>query len=400
MYAAAWTAALTQVEFLDSIGRILDSDAGGSHTGITRVVFCGHSLGAAVALLLALMYTFQLNSREKKGIDIAAVTFGSPAIGDAALQEYVLQVPVHKRFYVEHDPVAGLPRWTCTGLRFCGSAQQYAETQAREHWALSPRGRASKGSGAAPAIQSLSVSGLVYELQHNLQAYALCLLRHFRWLHAVAPFPAPETWSVAGARSAAPPNEALGPSRPAPSASSPLSRHRLLSNTSSGVPAHGLGVATAAAASRSTSAMGSMASLVRATSRGMGTLVAGAFDDVGYSASSSAVRMHTRMIRSSTTSPTQVARSNVDKASSSSTTPLHGAASAGKTEAAATMLAAGAPVDAIDSAGRPPLHEAASWISSEATTSSRALGADVDRSNVKGRAPLQRAASSRRFEAV
>lgn len=176
--AEPWAAATAQQGFLRNVRQALDG--AGTRSRVTRIIFCGHGLGAAVALLLALRFHLRYPASEAAPVELSVVTFGCPTVGDAALQEALRLLPTHRRFYVAHDPVAGLPRWSCTGLRFSDAAQQVAPTTASAHLALWLGGRARLGSSAAPRVPSLSVAGLAFRSHHSLQAYALCLSAHLR----------------------------------------------------------------------------------------------------------------------------------------------------------------------------------------------------------------------------
>lgn len=142
------------------------------------VVFCGHSLGGAVAQLLAFAFSHR-RQPDGKPVSASVVTFGCPSAGDAAFQELSLRLTRTVRYYVDNDPVPGLPAWACAGLRFSPAVDNTADAQAREHWALRDDGRARPGTGSAPVVPSLSVAALVFASHHSLQAYAWGLCRHW-----------------------------------------------------------------------------------------------------------------------------------------------------------------------------------------------------------------------------
>jgi len=145
---------------------------------VTGVVFCGHGFGAAVAQLLAVAWTPPNGGLEP--LPSTLVTFGCPAVGNAAFQARVLDQTWHQRLYVKNDPIAGLPHSPCDGLRLAPAAKLYAEPQACEHWALSADGQAQESSADAPQVHSLSVAGITFAGCHSLAAYAECLSVHYK----------------------------------------------------------------------------------------------------------------------------------------------------------------------------------------------------------------------------
>ncbi|KAK1864515.1 hypothetical protein I4F81_007061 [Pyropia yezoensis] len=156
------------------------AQAGGRPTA-SRVVFCGHGAAAAVATLLALQYPQHVAGDAALPAGPPSVaTFGCPLMGDAALATVLRsQLPATTRWFVDHDPVAGLPRWSAVGLRFSRAARDVAPADCRAHRVLSPDGEARPGAAGAPRVASLAVAGVGYHTHHRLEAYALCLTR--RW---------------------------------------------------------------------------------------------------------------------------------------------------------------------------------------------------------------------------
>ena len=70
-----------------------------------RIVFAGHSLGGAVAVLAALQYA---HSRTASQIEV--VTFGSPKVGNLTFGKYFnFYIKSHTRVVVNDDPVVKLP---------------------------------------------------------------------------------------------------------------------------------------------------------------------------------------------------------------------------------------------------------------------------------------------------
>lgn len=83
------------------IENIIDSNA----LQFDRIVFAGHSLGGAVAMLAALNY-----SVDHAKVPIDVVTLGSPRVGDETFGKYFnFYIKSHTRVFVSDDPVVTLP---------------------------------------------------------------------------------------------------------------------------------------------------------------------------------------------------------------------------------------------------------------------------------------------------
>lgn len=142
----------------------------------TEVVFCGHSLGGAVAQLLALAY-----SKSKGGTpddhSARVVTFGSPRVGDAALGELLDVHTCHLRLFVAKDPVAGVPGDATRKLT--GYTQgEYDDHTAKEHWALSLDQAAKSSSRRAPVVGSLVSEFGLHMTEHLITTYTNALIHH------------------------------------------------------------------------------------------------------------------------------------------------------------------------------------------------------------------------------
>lgn len=186
----AWDAAQAQLDVLAVVeqaskrsdGAAVRGSANGGAPPVDCVVFCGHGLGGAVALLLAIFYA-RRGGASSPLMRSHAVTFGCPSFGDTALGALVRAATHHARWYVNHDAVAGIPRATVTGLRFSTPAAAAAPPAAATYWELSVGtgdggGGAVPGFAAAPRVASLAVAGMAAVSHHPLSAYALCLRRH------------------------------------------------------------------------------------------------------------------------------------------------------------------------------------------------------------------------------
>lgn len=68
-----------------------------------QIVICGHSLGGAVALLLA-----EMLRRARDGIDIQLYTYGAPRAGDTTFMQGAASL-VHHRIVNDNDPVPSVP---------------------------------------------------------------------------------------------------------------------------------------------------------------------------------------------------------------------------------------------------------------------------------------------------
>lgn len=156
-----------------------DAAAAGVSTA-SRVVFCGHGAGATVSILLALQYPRYAAVANRSPVECSVVTYGCPLMGDAALQTYIRRrLPAFTRCYVDHDPVAGLPRGTTVGLRFSSIAAATMPYAVSANRVLSPGAAARPGVAGAPRVASLSVAGVAYDSHHRLEAYGLCLADHW-----------------------------------------------------------------------------------------------------------------------------------------------------------------------------------------------------------------------------
>lgn len=101
-----------------------------------EVVFAGHSLGGAVATLLAAR-------RGSRDAPATLVTFGGPRVGNDALQDAVYERTVQSRVVTSGDPVPGIPLWWLDA--------PYAPAKADAHWELlAPDGT---GAGASSILQ-------------------------------------------------------------------------------------------------------------------------------------------------------------------------------------------------------------------------------------------------------
>jgi len=174
----AWDAFCNQKQPVLSAVHDVANRAQRDGTPLTSIVFCGHGFGAAVAQLLSTAW--EMTNGGKHALPSTLVTFGCPSVGDAACQARVPARTWHQRLFVEHDPIAGLPRARCSGLSLSPSVGQYAAVQAQEHWVLSVSARARESSATTPLVPSLSVAGIAFDIYHRLSTYAECLKSHYK----------------------------------------------------------------------------------------------------------------------------------------------------------------------------------------------------------------------------
>ena len=75
-----------------------------------NIIFCGHSLGGALATISSLYYSFEYPEK-----NISCVTFGSPRVGDSRFVDYFDEKITNSLRYVnDNDPVPCVP----TRMRF------------------------------------------------------------------------------------------------------------------------------------------------------------------------------------------------------------------------------------------------------------------------------------------
>lgn len=143
-----------------------------------RVVFSGHSLGAALATLLAM-------AAGTPSAPASLVTFGGPRVGDAAFQAASLDRTTHNRVVVDGDTVPRLPfGLTAAVLHMRGS---YAPVAAAHHWKLadSPAPTQCKvfqhRADSEGRFQTPLLSGLLFGLcaRHSFDVYKKYLTKYY-----------------------------------------------------------------------------------------------------------------------------------------------------------------------------------------------------------------------------
>lgn len=160
-------------EVLSSIDGALVA-AGGRLTG---VVFCGHSLGGAVAQLLALAYA-QRQRRLPAAPPATVVSFGCPRLGTLGLHNQLGRWIRHVRLYVAGDPIPGVPRTLARILFRTADVHLYTAHAAAASWKLDKRAAAAPAGEHEPTerINPLAVRDCFR--RHLLDSYARALSDH------------------------------------------------------------------------------------------------------------------------------------------------------------------------------------------------------------------------------
>ena len=161
-------------EQVETVLNFIDNEA---TAGLGRVIFCGHSLGGAVAQLLGLAYAHSKRNLGRRDFETTVVTFGCPRIGDMDLSDHLHERVAHWRLFVDEDPVAGVPSSTMKELWPSGDPVIYAHHAARESWCLEYKGCATRCGATVPEVkwEHLRVKAAH---RHALGTYAMRLLQH------------------------------------------------------------------------------------------------------------------------------------------------------------------------------------------------------------------------------
>ena len=134
--------------------------------GPVEVVFCGHSLGGAMAVLLAadLADEFGLgrpagDGKPPAAASVRVVTFGCPRLGDAELTRCIEKRVEHVRVHHSGDPVPAVP---CQALRAASLSETdlapYGSHGATRHVRVSGFGRAAKSDTSQPVMDRVFTS--------------------------------------------------------------------------------------------------------------------------------------------------------------------------------------------------------------------------------------------------
>lgn len=143
---------------LGLIDQLVDQGFDGEQGRVEEVVFCGHSLGGALAQLLGLAYA-QRKSRVAnclRRVSARVVSFGSPRLGDRELTGLLDEYTFHERLYVHKDPIAGVPSPSNKEFRnIFPVVQLYAPHHANRSWALGADRVAETSSPDEPLVGSV-----------------------------------------------------------------------------------------------------------------------------------------------------------------------------------------------------------------------------------------------------
>lgn len=158
--------------------------------GVEHVVFCGHSLGGAVAQLLGVVYAQRRPSRGQSHVGPTArrvgssvVSFGCPRIGDSVFRATLDALVDHTRLYVRRDPFPAVPPWY--------APHGGTEISRVGGWKVAPAREAVRRRADAPA-RFLSTWDW-----HRLTTYAAALKDHRSKREGVAQYVAELGWEVA-----------------------------------------------------------------------------------------------------------------------------------------------------------------------------------------------------------
>lgn len=89
-------------EAYDALSKLVEIYLGQFHTG-QKIIICGHSLGGAIATLLA-----EALRRHPNGYDVLLYTYGSPRAGDADFVKGAAAL-AHHRMVNDNDPIPSVP---------------------------------------------------------------------------------------------------------------------------------------------------------------------------------------------------------------------------------------------------------------------------------------------------
>jgi len=145
--------------------------------GERTVVFCGHSLGGAVALLLGLACALRRRQSGSNETIATVMTFGCPRIGDEDLRRHLKEFIDHRRLFVDEDSIAGMPSSTIKELCVWSQRDEYASHVAKEHWLLPVTGCANTSGSTLPSVTS-ALRHMHYLDRHALATYATKLVEH------------------------------------------------------------------------------------------------------------------------------------------------------------------------------------------------------------------------------
>lgn len=169
----------SQVE--DVLSKIDNVVAAGAEGGPTEVVFCGHSLGGAVAQLLALAFAYRKRQTGRDPTYFSQiVTFGSPRIGDWPLGLHFEDYTHHRRLFVRNDPIPCVPG-AVTARRMLHLDPMYDYLYATESWELLQKCQAKPCTLNSPDSNEQFKHGRFLKTwrNHFLSSYVSALVDHY-----------------------------------------------------------------------------------------------------------------------------------------------------------------------------------------------------------------------------
>lgn len=172
-------------EVLDSIDKLVNNrrDEGLQvQDGVEQVVFCGHSLGGALAQLLGLAFGQRTSpaTNGKRTLRARIISFGCPRLGNQGLTDLLREYTNHDRLYVHLDVIAGVPSPSNKDLlRLVPDVGCYAPHHANRSWTLSTLHPAKWSCADRPLVRSVLVCIFwCGRKRHRMTMYASSLKCH------------------------------------------------------------------------------------------------------------------------------------------------------------------------------------------------------------------------------
>lgn len=152
-----------------------------SSTNLTEVVFCGHSLGGAVAQLLALAFPQQREERPPLRPTTWVRSFGYPRLGCPVLRSLLGWWMHHERLFLHQDVIAGVPLRGSDLFCWPPNVDLYASRHASHSWRLDPKGvgAAAPSESDEPRTPLNPVLAHRHWSRHSLSRYAQALTSHW-----------------------------------------------------------------------------------------------------------------------------------------------------------------------------------------------------------------------------
>eukprot|EP00168_Porphyra_purpurea_P018900 TRINITY_DN7258_c0_g1_i1.p4 TRINITY_DN7258_c0_g1~~TRINITY_DN7258_c0_g1_i1.p4 ORF type:complete len:174 (+),score=39.50 TRINITY_DN7258_c0_g1_i1:765-1286(+) len=143
-----------------------------------KIIFCGHSLGGAVAQLFSLAYAHRRRQGGSGDSVATVITFGCPRVGDTTLRDRLEEDHRHWRLFARDDPIAGVPSPDNLVLSASTSAQRYVEHASEDNWCLPADGCAESCCSTEPRVRLFVVKTVLNHEKHKVKTYAKRLVDH------------------------------------------------------------------------------------------------------------------------------------------------------------------------------------------------------------------------------